>query len=339
MLVNLSNILHRKGHSVSVLTTVEKGPLSGFLEKDITIINLERKWKWNLLTMYFLIKKIRHFDIIHVHSSYNLRYLFLASRIFMLGKPIFFHEHFGDINIDQHISWHTKYIYPKTIMIAVSRQIAEWAINKVHMAEKHVFVLPNTVIKENIKNSSFKSRQVINLLVVSNLRPTKNIIAAIQVLEALLLQKNNFHLTIIGQIANTLYYKKIKEYIKEKHLESYADIQTNCTNIQAIAHEYDLALHTATSESGPLVLIEYIAQGLPFISYNTGEVVQQIKNDLPEFIMPSFHIEEWVKQVHLILTMDQYSLQKKMQETFDRYYSVEAYYETCMEIYAEGLQL
>src|SRR6185503_12378296 len=76
VLVTLSNLLHEKGHNVSVVTTVTEGPLAAMLNKNIPVINLQRKWKWNPVTMYRLIKAIKHFDIIHVHSSYNLRYLF-----------------------------------------------------------------------------------------------------------------------------------------------------------------------------------------------------------------------------------------------------------------------
>jgi glycosyltransferase involved in cell wall biosynthesis len=148
VLVTLSNLLQEKGHNVNVVCTVTKGPLAVMLNKKIPVIELKRKWKWNPVTMHTLIKAIRHFDIIHVHSSYNLRYLFLAASIFRLKKPIFFHEHFGDINIDQSVSWHTKFIYPKTILIAVSKQIADWAIEKLKMSAHTVFVLSNTVIRE-----------------------------------------------------------------------------------------------------------------------------------------------------------------------------------------------
>lgn len=288
--------------------------------------------------MYRLIKTIRHFDIIHVHSSYNLRYLFLAGAIFHLKKPIFFHEHFGDINIDRSVSWHTRIIYPKTILIAVSKQIADWAIENLQMPKEKVFVLANTVIKNECPHALQNNDGIKRLVTVSNFRPTKNILAALRILENLLGRGLAFHLTIIGQVADKDYYNEVITYIETHRLQDAVSIRTNETDIQAVLHEFDLALHTATSESGPLVLIEYMAQYLPFLTYNTGEVVQQIKNEVPEFIMQNFDEEAWANRIKELLQKDKEVLQHLLQNLFDKYYSADAYYEKCMFIYRRGAE-
>src|SRR5690242_3659451 len=82
ILVMLSNILDKHGHSVKVITTVEGGPLVNQLHEDIQHLNLERKWKWNVVTMRRLVNEIKDYDIIHVHSSHNLRYVYLAMKLF-----------------------------------------------------------------------------------------------------------------------------------------------------------------------------------------------------------------------------------------------------------------
>jgi glycosyltransferase involved in cell wall biosynthesis len=338
VLVTLSNLLHEKGHNVSVVTTVTEGPLAAMLNKNIPVINLQRKWKWNPVTMYRLIKAIKHFDIIHVHSSYNLRYLFLAATIFRLRKPIFFHEHFGDINIDQSVSWHTKLIYPKSILIAVSKQIANWAIQKLQMPGEKVFVLANTVIKNEYLYTPQNNDGIKRLVIVSNFRPTKNILAALRILENLLGKGSAFHLTIIGQVADRDYYNEVITYIEIHRLQDAVSIRTNETDIQSVLHGFDLALHTAASESGPLVLIEYLAQRLPFLAYDTGEVVQQVKNDLPGFIIDNFDAEAWANRIQELLQKDKEVLQRLLQNLFDKYYSADAYYEKCMFIYRRGAE-
>ncbi|QEC67816.1 glycosyltransferase family 4 protein [Panacibacter ginsenosidivorans] len=339
VLVTLSNLLQDNGHHVAVVTTVTKGPLAVMLNKEIPVIELKRKWKWNPVTMYRLIKAVKHFDIIHVHSSYNLRYLFLAVSIFRLKRPIFFHEHFGDINIDQSVRWHTKLIYPKTILIAVSKQIADWAMEKLKMPAYKVFVLPNTVIRGKYPSVQLKKDGIKRLLIVSNFRPTKNILAGIQILENLLSRGSSFHLTIMGQVADKAYYDSIVNYIGIQQLQEAVSIRTKETDIQSVLYEFDLAMHTATSESGPLVLIEYMAQGLPFITYDTGEVVQQIKSDLPECVMQNFDIEEWSNRIQELLQKDNDALQQQLLKLFDTYYSVDAYYEKCLHIYRKGLEM
>jgi glycosyltransferase involved in cell wall biosynthesis len=159
------------------------------------------------------------------------------------------------------------------------------------------------------------------------------------VLENLLSKGSSFHLTIIGQVADKAYYDSIINYITTRQLQEVVSIRTNETGIQSLLHEFDLALHTATSESGPLVLIEYMAQRLPFITYDTGEVVQQIKNDLPACIMQNFDIEEWAIRIKELLEKDNTSLKQQLQKVFDSYYSVDAYYEKCMYIYCKGMEI
>ena len=54
--------------------------------------------------------------------------------------------------------------------------------------------------------------------------------------------------------------------------------------------QFEIGLQTAKSESGPLVLIEYLAQSLPFLTFNTGQVVDDIKSDIPQLILDNFEL-------------------------------------------------
>src|SRR6476661_8072820 len=99
IIVMLANLLQVHGHTTAVVVTIAPGSLASKLDPAVQLINLKRRWKWNPVTMYRLVKVLKQFDVVHVHSSYNLRYVYLASRLFFLRKPIFYHEHFGDINI------------------------------------------------------------------------------------------------------------------------------------------------------------------------------------------------------------------------------------------------
>ncbi len=339
VLVTLSNLLYEHGHNVSVITTVATGPLASQLNKNISVINLHRKWKWSPVTMYRLIQAIKGFDIIHVHSSYNLRYVYLAAKLFGLRRQVFFHEHYGDIHINPSVAWHQKFIYPRVIFICVSKQLALWAEQQLMMPSGKIFILPNTVIKSlslpRLKRAGVQK----NILLVSNFRPTKNIGFAIELFEQLIKeQTENFRLDIIGQAADKTYHEHIIEMINAKGLSNYISIISNCNEIQPLLAGYDLALHAAKSESGPLVLIEYLAQSLPFLSYETGEVAAQIKNDLPEFVISTFNIDEWIRAIHHLLNADTQVLQSRMAAVFEKYFSEESYYEKCIAIYKAGLR-
>ncbi len=333
VLITIANILFSKGHQVAVITTLHEGKLANQLCKGITLKVLNRKSKWNLADMKKLIEWCQSFDIIHVHSTHNLRYLFLASIIFGLHKKIFFHHHFGNIEIDQSVQWTEKWILPKTIVIAVSRKIYEWTIDKIKMNKQHVYLLPNIVQKQLSGFGLHQQSSELQIVLVANFRAAKNIEFAVDLMHHLI-QQQKAHLTIVGQVADENYCNNIKSKIEELSLTNYITIVHNCTNVSAILHQFDIAIHTATSESGPLVLIEYMAAGLPFLTYKTGEVVYQIENDLSECVIDEFEISAWIRQINRLLQMNRDDFYNKLQHEYTSLYSEDAYYKALIAIYS-----
>ena len=337
MIVMLANLLQTHGYSSAVLTTVAPGALSKKLHPAVQQINLRRHWKWNPVTMYRLVQVLRGFDIVHVHSSYNLRYVYLASRLFFLRKPIFYQEHFGDININSKVAWHQRLIYPTVIFIAVSKQLAAWAIDTIKLSPKRVFLLQNTIIKETIQPSNVSSPPY-QLLLVSNIRRTKNIEFAVALLKALNTPDAVYQLTIIGQVNDAVYYKELQQLIDAYSLTASVHFIHQCTDIQPLLNSFHLALHTSKSETGPLVLIEYLAQGLPFLTYNTGEVIQQIQPYLPAFIMQDFSIERWVQAVQHLVSLSKYEIAAQLFNLYETHFSPDVYYHRCIAVYDAGMQ-
>ena len=74
--------------------------------------------------------------------------------------------------------------------------------------------------------------------------------------------------------------------ISSKNLDNNISIIQNCYNIEDRLTHYQLALHSSKLEAGPLVLLEYLSQGVPFLSFKTGEVVDKIKE--MDFQEPEF---------------------------------------------------
>ncbi|HEY6976482.1 MAG TPA: glycosyltransferase, partial [Chitinophagaceae bacterium] len=194
--------------------------------------------------------------------------------------------------------------------------------------------LPNTVEKIPVPQQEEKSNSKKHLLLVSNFRPTKNIEFALELFKQLKNEdRSSYSFTIIGQIADKLYYEKIKDQILRNELENDITLLSDCTNIQPLLQQFDLAVHTAKSESGPLVLIEYMAQGLPFITYNTGEVVEEIKNKIPLSVLHSFKTDEWITRIETLLGLPFDDLSHRFSNIYDHYFSAEVYYNKVMEIY------
>lgn len=336
VLVTLANIQHRKGDAVTVMTLLQPGALVAQLDQDITVVSLMRGWKFNPITMFRFVSIARNYDMIHVHSSHNLRYVFLASKIWMLKKPIVFHEHFGDIEIDASVRWHQKWILPQVILAGVSQHICDWATQKVGMPAERVHLLHNIVQEQPYRTPDQPERNIVSVLVCSNIRRSKHVEFAIQVFAALH-KCTPAILTIIGQAVDSDYLSEIKQLIAEKKLEENIRFVHDCTEIQPILHQFDIALHTPVSESGPLVLIEYLAQGLPFVSFKTGEIAHMVESVFPEFILDSFDESDWLKAIQSLLHADRKHLGQSMRTCYETHFSEDRYYEKCQNIYRSAL--
>jgi glycosyltransferase involved in cell wall biosynthesis len=109
-------------------------------------------------------------------------------------------------------------------------------------------------------------------------------------------------------------------------------IDNYCENTYDILYKFDFALHTSFSESGPLVLAEYLAHGLPFMAYNTGEVAKTIQKNIPEMIIDNFNLNDWQAKFYKI-DFSSKKLKLDLVNVFRKKYSPEVFYKSCIETY------
>jgi glycosyltransferase involved in cell wall biosynthesis len=335
--LDMTEILARNNVSADILTVLEPGVWSDRVNPKVKQFCLYRKNKFNPFTLYKFYRIARRYNIVHVHLRHTLKYVWLAKKLFWLRKPIVFHEHYGNIDIDQSVSPVLRIILRKAVVVAVSKSLYSWAKN-IAKAPR-VFLLSNTVVRQTSAGPTMKKEgSELGLVLVANARPTKNIEYGISFIDYLNKTGKPARLNIYCQVVDADYFGSLHSQVKALELEDKIRFITDCDDIQAVLHKYDMGIHTAVSESGPLVLIEYICQGLPFLTYNTGEVVGQIKNDLPELIIDSFEPEEWKKRMDSILNLDRTELRQRMDKVYRTYYSEEEYFNKCIAIYEASLR-
>lgn len=332
--VNCCNLLVQKGHSVTLVTTMYPGALITQLDTAVKSYNLARSSKWSFFHLVKLGNYLKQFDIIHVHSTHNLRYVYVAKLMAFNFKPVFFHHHYGSIDLDYSASLVDKWVIPNTYLFAVSNSLKNWAIDQLKMKEEKICLLSNTVVETAPIKQYEPPTNILQIVLVSNFRREKNIEFSIQILFELL-KKKNCHLTIYGMIADEAYYEEITNLIQALNLKNHISIFNNSQNVQAELHRFHLALHTAKSESGPLVLIEYMLHGLPFITYKTGEVVATILNEFPELILDNFNIACWIEAMQQLHLNKQ--LNERLKKCYSAKFSIENYYERAMQFYTSKL--
>lgn len=317
--VDMCNILNKNSINITALFLLEGGLLSQELDYKIPKIELNRNSKWSFTSMKKCSEIISKFDIIHCHFRHVYRYIVLVSKMFSVKSKIVLHDHFGAIEINKKVPFlFTSFLKPK-YYIGVSNTLSDWAKQYLQIKSNKVFVLQNIIIKQKVqKNLNLEN----NLILVSNIKPIKNNIFAIQ-----LAKKCNEKLLIIGKNQDDEYFEKLNAEISN----STISILSNVTNAQIYISNAKLGLHTSFSESGPLVLIEYLAQGLPFLAYETGEVAKTLKPHFPEYFIDNFEIEKWTERIDFL--MKQNSNKEKMNVIFEKYFGVEQYFNKLNEIY------
>jgi len=337
VLVTLANLQYKYKDEVAVLTLMEPGALASELNPAIPKWSLYRKWKFNPLTMHRFVQIAKKFDVINVHSRHNMRYVYLASLLFALKNRIVFHEHFGNIETDTSVKWHQRLIYPKLYYIGVSEKLCAWARSKVGVPEEQVFLLSNTVACYPLTLNQRKEKtKVLKIITVCNIRRAKNIEFAIKLLKELE-GYNTSTLTVIGKVTDEQYFKEILALIKSLGLEEKVVFEHECNNIQLILHNFDVAIHPAHSESGPLVLIEYLGQGIPFLAHDVGEVTKIVKNKYPEYVIDTLELNAWKEKLLKVLEYPSEERKIQLRQFYEENFSEQTYYQKCRSIYAKAL--
>ncbi len=325
--VMLSNMLYMYEIEVTVVLLVSEGDLFDELHSDIPIIRLNRKKRLDLKVMKQFVQVMKDFDLVHVHLKHNFRYASLSAKFFkMSSSKIIFHDHSHSFGINTLSVKNIKDSFFKTILkpkyyIGVSKENCLWAETYLKISKPFIYLLENTITYKLIETSNNRRDGIV---LVSNISRVKNLSFALNLIKSL-----KMHLTIFGQIRDNSYHQELLDLIEELGLNKQITIVSDCKNIQAELYKYEFALHTSLKETGPLVLIEYLAQGLPFLSFGSGQVYEKLQSIIPESFIDTFDIKLWKKQISVIRDIESSRL-KKIYET---YYSEEKYLDKCLKIY------
>jgi len=339
--VDLANLMSNNGHEIAIIVFKDKGSLKKALHKNIVFFNLERNNKLSLVTMLKFYQYIKNFDIVHVHMRHVLKYVMSVKWIFHFDAKIVFHDHYGKVGIDKKVPFFLGIVLKQTdAYVGVDRQLCHWALQEVGIDKNKIWNLPNIIVPQflskNLYKASKKTKDTVDLVLVSNFKREKNIEFAITIMKILNNSNNRrYRLTVFGKIIDKNYFNEILVLINRYQIQNSIEVITDCDTIQKHLHNYHLALHTAISESGPLVLMEYLAHGLPFVSYHTGEVVAKIEVELPELIMHNWNELEWVDKINTILSPDSKIDTVSLRQLFQKYFSPEEYVKQCNIIYNE----
>ena len=314
--VDMCNILQENHQDISAMLLLEdKGVL--VVDLKVPIIALNRKNKWSVRTMYKCAKILRQYDVIHCHSRHIYKYIALVNFLFRVKSKIIFQDHYGSIDIDKEIPFLFDSLFKPKYYVGVSKTLNQWAIDALKINENCVFLLQNIIKKQH----HVPTHNELEFILVSNIKPVKNNMFAIELCKSI-----DAPLVLIGKNQNKDYFLRLEQELGDK-----ISINDKVSNAQAIMGKSKIGLHTSKSETGPLVLIEYLAQGLPFLAYETGEVAKILKPHFPEYFIDNFDLEKWKMRLDLIRNSSPDT--QKMAMVFEQYFGEKQYYIKLLNIY------
>lgn len=318
LLISITHLLAGRNISVGVLLFNDGGALDKELDSRVEVHLLNRTNKFNLFTLYKAHSICKQYDIVHAHLRHVYAYIRMAQLLFGGKYKLLLHDHAA---ITSHAPVRMRGIFKPRYYIGVNEEQTNWAINTIGVEQHNVFLLQNTVLAKGLSSNTRSGSK--KAIMVANIRQVKNIEFAISLCKSM-----GWQLDIYGNIIEQEYYNKLTALAGD---DKRINIITGITAFSGLYGKYELAIHCSPKETGPLVLIEYLAAGLPFIAYQTGSAADAIAAELPHLFMQHFEQEQWERRIGEIVQNNE--LPRQMQELYKKNFNPEDYINKCLQIY------
>jgi len=327
--VTTANLFSSKGYDVTVLELLKVGPMGKFLRPQVKTLCLHRNSKFNLQTIYALRKILDRYDVIHVHMRHVYRYVYLAN--FPSKRTLILHDHFNEFSRQKVSNLIFYTLLRDHIYVSVNETGLNWAIRDIGLQRDRVFKVINVIDK--VERSNHISNK--NLVLVSNIKREKNIDFLIPLAKEIFQQDDNVQIDVVGKVMDEQYFKEISNLLRELKLQDRVRFLKDVDSVQEIIGAYAMGLHFSKKESGPLVLLEYLAQNVPFVSFRTGEISDQIFKTLPMFFMNDFNAKAWRDRIFDLVNGR--ILYSRLSEVFEANNDTDNYFSQWLKIYKRSI--
>jgi len=311
MLLDIVNNLDYEKYRVSVCVTRTNQTLSNELHANIEFKTLGRKWRFDPqgFTEFKQFSDQQDVDVYHVHGRSSYSFVLLAQFLGFCNAPIVFHDHYGSLHIDNSVPLWFKYFGAKALShyIGVCDGLSSWAASAGVPGGKI------SVVGNGLDLSRFDKIEALNLhnlLAIPRDKPIGIVVGTIREdkgLDLLIDACTHFNLedmpyfVIVGTEFDDDFNRNCKNRIKELGLHEHFKFAGIQENALAWIKGADFAVMPARSESGPLVLIEYMMCGVPFAAFNVGWVSNLISQRLPDyFAKPGSIVQLYHRMIEIL---------------------------------------
>lgn len=287
MAVNVSNGLARRGWDVHLFATRELGPLAEDVDQAVHLHALHRKTRWDLSGLRdFRRALIKHQpSIVHCHGWSTLQ--FVSTVLSSLRHPpvLVLHDHHPR---SAPMAWHYRAVawLHTSAHVAVDEQLLSPSLRT--RRKSVAKAIPNGVPLDRYKRKGdYELSEPPRLVALANLRPPKGHHVLAHALSELGIAGIELNTDLVGASADEGYLAELRALATELGLEDHIQELGLRADVAALLPTYDIGVVPSEKESGPLVLIEYMASGLPFVTTDTGAIPQALPEDLRSWVVPT----------------------------------------------------
>lgn len=297
MLVDLANQTSLDGYRVSVCITRAGGELKSELRPEIEVLELarQRRFDWQAICQLGRFVRQQQVDILHVHGRFSFSLVALAKALRFIPLPVLLHDHYGTIETDRSVPYWFRFAskYYLNQYVGVYCQLGKWAF-AAGIPPEHIHVIGNALdlqrlmVKSSIPECSDFSRKRRGLtgVTVAGIRREKGTDTLLRAI-AQVPRDLAFSLLIVGRSADDAFTDQCRNLCSELGITDRVEFLGLRRDVPTLLQQADFAVMSSRSESGPLVLIEYMAFGLPFVATRVGDISQKVELlGLDEFIPP-----------------------------------------------------
>lgn len=299
MAIEIANATDKNLFTVSICVTRADLSLAATASKDVEIICLFRKkaLDWAKLRQLRDYCVNHHVEIIHVHGRSTFALLTFLYFIYpsMRQVGVLLHDHYGDVETDTNLSKKMqiglRYLNP--VYVGVHTQLAQLALqagqepSRVYTIRNAVDIQPylRPIEKLTLGKPAWGDQIGPYGIVIANIRPSKDILFLLKALVRI--KSEPWCIAFAGGMMDLAYAKDCYQLRDRLGLRDRIIFLGSRMDVVELLAEMDFAVLPSKTESGPLVLIEYMASGLPFVSTRVGMIGSYLSDQgLPEFVPP-----------------------------------------------------
>lgn len=296
MLVEIANRSIKEGYKVSVCVTRSGSSFADELRQEIKLFFLNRSKRFEIRPMqeFASLLKEEKVDLLHAHGRTTYSFVAFLRTLGLIKQPIIFHDHlplergpevplwfrtFGRRCVNHYVG-----VYPELENWACSAGIPS---QKIHTIENglnlsRLEAAPTVSIRHDF---GIQDNSPVGIF-VGRLDSQKGIDLLLEAISKS--QKGrNARVLIFGRDADSKYSQACRAQSISLNLDKSVSFVGELANVSGLLGGADFALLSSRYESGPLVLIEYMASGLPFVATKVGGIAHRAAAlGVPGFVPP-----------------------------------------------------